>query len=94
MHGPLIQTDLGVKLLVRATAKARRNEIGGVRNGRLLVRVTAPPEDGKANRAIIKLLCKKLKLRTTACHLIEGFTNRNKTFLLENVHLEDVNLQR
>jgi uncharacterized protein (TIGR00251 family) len=92
MHGPLIQTDRGVKLLVRATARARRNEIAGVRNGRLLVRVTAPPENGKANQAIIKLLCKKLRLRTAACHLIEGATSRHKTFLLENVHAEEIDL--
>ena len=92
MCGPLIQTKSGVKLLVRASTKAHRNEIAGVRGGRLLVRVTAPPEGGKANQAISKLLCKRLGLRRAACRLVAGATSRDKAVLLEGISVGDVSL--
>jgi uncharacterized protein (TIGR00251 family) len=90
MYGPLIQTDDGVRLLVRAIPKAHRDEIVGVRGGRLLIKVTTAPEGGKANQAIVKLLCKKLGLRRTACRLVQGATSHNKAFLLEEIKLEDI----
>ncbi len=47
-------------LSVRLQPRAKRNEIVGWRDGVLLVRVTAPPVDGKANAALCKLLAKAL----------------------------------
>lgn len=40
---------------MRVIPRARRDELAGVRDGRLLVRVTAPPVDGKANAAVCAL---------------------------------------
>ena len=45
----------------------------------LKVRVTAPPEDGKANAALIKLLAKAWKLPKSALSLVAGHTDRRKT---------------
>ena len=45
----------------------------------LKVRVTEPPEDGKANAALIKLLAKAWKLPKSALSLVAGHTDRRKT---------------
>src|SRR5471032_2997105 len=47
------------KIAVRLIPRARVNEISGDRSGVLLVRVTAPPVDGKANAALCRLIAKR-----------------------------------
>lgn len=48
------------KVLVRVQANARRDEFVGIREGVLVVRVTAPTLDGRANRGLCRLLAKRL----------------------------------
>jgi hypothetical protein len=48
------------RIQVRVQPRARENEISGERDGALVVRVTAPPAEGKANDAARKLLAKRL----------------------------------
>jgi uncharacterized protein len=72
----------GVILPVRAHAGARRNAILGEREGALRVAVTAPPEKGKANRAIIALLSKKLGVPKSAIELASGETSPQKRLLI------------
>ncbi len=92
MCSPLTEADDGVRLRVRGMPKAGRNEIGDVRNGRLVVKVTAAPEDGKANAAIVKLLSKTWRLPASAFELTAGATSRDKTFLLRGVKIADIPL--
>lgn len=85
MGQPLEPTAKGVRLFVRATPSASKNEVQGLyesADGKvaLRVRVTAAPEKGKANKAVIKLLAKPLHLPASAFHLVSGETDRNKTF--------------
>ncbi len=54
----------GVVLLVRAQPGARENAIRGVQNGVLKVAVTQVAEKGKANKAIVELLCRSLCAQT------------------------------
>jgi uncharacterized protein (TIGR00251 family) len=72
----------GVILPVRANAGARRNGIIGIRNGALRVAVTAAPEKGKANRAIIEVLSKSLNIPKSSIELLSGETSPQKRFLL------------
>jgi uncharacterized protein (TIGR00251 family) len=88
----LTEVEGGLRLLVKATPKARRNEIGGVRDGRLLVKVTAAPEAGKANAAVIKLLSKAWRIPASAFELISGATSREKAFLIRGAGPEQVKL--
>ena len=48
---------------VRVIPRARRDEVGGERAGRLLVRTTAAPTDGKANAAVCRLVAAHLGCR-------------------------------
>ena len=65
----------GTILPVRAHPGARRNEIRGVQDGMLKVSVTQAPEKGKANKAVIELLAKKLGLKKSQIELIAGETS-------------------
>lgn len=76
----------GVILPVRAHAGARRNAILGEREGALRVAVTAAPEKGKANRAIIDLLSKSLGVAKSSIELITGETSPQKRFLVSDVN--------
>jgi len=63
---------------VRVQARASSNEILEVRNGRLLVRTTAAPAGGKANKAVIRLLAAFLGVAPSRIRLVRGKTQRNK----------------
>ena len=72
-------------LLVKATAGARKNEIGETINGRLKVKITAVAEKGKANKAIVKLLSKTLGIASSQIELASGQTNSQKSFLIAGI---------
>ena len=80
---PVTQTDGGVLLAVRLTPRARRASLGGIARdaggaASLRVSVTALPEDGKANAALIALLAKSWKLPKNRFELVSGAASRNK----------------
>ncbi len=72
-------------LFVKATPRSRKNEIGDVINGRLKIKVTAVAEKGKANRAIIKLLSKKLGIAASNIELSQGPTSSLKSFRISDI---------
>jgi uncharacterized protein (TIGR00251 family) len=86
----LEQTNRGVIITVKVHAGARQNAILGERNDALRIAVTAAPEKGKANRAIIELLCKTLGLPKSAIELIAGETSPQKRFLIADANLESI----
>jgi len=64
---------------IRVVPRASRDELAGFdETGRLKVRLTAPPVEGAANRALIKLLAKRLGLSKSAVTVVRGETSRNK----------------
>ena len=72
-----------MKLIVHLTPKASHNKIEGWAKDEkgqkiLRVKVTALPEDGKANQALIKLLSKALHISQSRISLIRGETSRIK----------------
>ena len=76
----------GLKIRVRLRPKAAQNAIDGVERAadgraRLRIRVTAVPEQGKANRALIKLLAKTLKAPVSAFTIAAGGKSADKTLL-------------
>jgi uncharacterized protein (TIGR00251 family) len=67
-----------VSFSVRVTPRASANEVAGEREGVLLVRVTAPPAEGKANEAVVALLARALDVPRTAVRLERGASARTK----------------
>ncbi len=78
-------------LLVRVWAqpRARRDEIAGLHGDCLKVRVTAPPEDGRANQAIIQVLAAVFALAPSRVALVSGGSGRAKTFRISGPGLRD-----
>lgn len=84
---PLNSHKDGVTLNIRLTPAGRKDGFAGVmeiEDGKRAVKasVTAPPEDGKANKALLVLLAKSLKLPKSAFSLLSGETNRQKVVLI------------
>jgi uncharacterized protein (TIGR00251 family) len=65
-------------LSLRVQPRASRNEVLDVRDGRLLIRTTAAPADGKANKAVLRLLAAFLDIAPSRIRLVRGQTQRNK----------------
>lgn len=80
----------GVILLVKAHPSAKQNALRGAHDGHLRVAVTAPPEKGKANQAILELLAEKLSLKRAQLELLSGETANKKRILLRGVTEEAV----
>jgi uncharacterized protein len=73
------------KLAVRVQARARRDEIAGERAGSLLVRVTAPPVEGKANAAVCRLLAERLGLAPGRIAVVRGVSSRDKLVEIDGI---------
>ena len=71
-----------VLLHVRVQPKARANAVKGWHGAALRVSVTAAPEDGKANRAVIDLLAETFDLAPSSINLVRGAASRDKWFRL------------
>ncbi len=69
-------------LTIRAQPKARRTEIRGLHGNALKISVSAPPEDGKANEALLHFLAKKLSIARSRLTLLSGTTGRDKQVLI------------
>jgi uncharacterized protein (TIGR00251 family) len=80
----------GVILPVRVRAGARRSAIQGHHDGALKVAVTTAPEKGKANRAVIALLCQELDLKRTQITLISGATSPRKRLLVSAIERDEL----
>ncbi len=72
---------IGDTFEIKVTPKASSNKVKAeFIEGRLLLKVyiTAPPEDGKANKAVIELLAKELKIPKKHLSILKGEHSRNK----------------
>jgi uncharacterized protein len=72
-------------LKVRVQPGAARNEIAGRREGAVVVRVTAPPVDGKANKAACKLLAEMCGIPPSRVEVVRGESGRDKVIRLGGV---------
>ena len=80
------------RVAIRVTARARADEIAGVRADAVVVRVKAPPVDGRANEAVRKLLAKRLGVPRGSVRIARGASSRDK--LVEVDGLESGELRR
>jgi uncharacterized protein (TIGR00251 family) len=74
-----------VRLAVHVTPRSGRDEIVGWRGDELRVRVTAPPEDGKANAAVEKVVAKALGVAKSCVTVVRGHASRSKMLEIEGV---------
>jgi uncharacterized protein (TIGR00251 family) len=80
-----------MELRVRVTARASRDELAGLRDGVLHVRVTAPPVDGRANLAVCRLIARAVGVGKTSVTVTRGERSRDKVVRIDGVEPEAVN---
>ena len=73
------------RVRLRVSPGSSRAEIVGRYADGWKVRVTAPPEDGRANEAVLRLLADALSVPRKAVTLVSGHTGRDKIVLLDGV---------
>jgi uncharacterized protein (TIGR00251 family) len=78
----------GVRVRLRVQPRARRNHVGGLApeaggGTALRVAVTAPPEDGKANAAVVAQLAEAWNLPKSSLSVVAGTADRRKTIHLQ-----------
>ena len=84
------QPAAGVTVPLRVTPRARADAIAGWRGGRLHIRTTAPPLDGRATDAALRLLAAALKVAPSAVRLVRGAHSREKTAEVYGLPADDI----
>jgi uncharacterized protein (TIGR00251 family) len=70
---------------VRLQPRARRAEVIGERAGAIVIRVTAPPVDGKANAALCAFVAERAGVSRSRVEVVRGMTSRDKIVRVEGV---------
>ena len=73
------------RLSVRLRPGASRDELTGLRDGVLLARVCAPPVDGRANRALCRLVAEAAGVAPSRVKVVRGSRSREKTLEVEGL---------
>jgi len=73
------------ELRVRVTPRAKRTELDGERDGALVVRVTAPPVDGRANAAACGVVASALGLAKSRVTIARGAGSRDKVLRIDGM---------
>jgi uncharacterized protein (TIGR00251 family) len=76
------------RIAVRVQPRAKRDEVAGERGGALLVRVTAPPVEGKANDAVRRLLAKRLGIAPARVTVVRGASARDKVVEIDGMETD------
>lgn len=77
-------------LKVRVSPNASRNGWGGLRGDEVKLAITAPPVEGKANRAVVRFVARAFSLSRGDVALVGGETSRSKKLLLRGVTVRSV----
>ena len=75
---------------VRVTPRARQNKVQRQSDGSLKVYVTAPPEDGRANEAVVEAIAEWLGVKRRQIQIVTGTTSRHKVVRLTGVSQEQI----
>ena len=68
----------GIQFAAAIQPRASRNQILGIHNHSLKIKLTSPPVDGAANQACIKFLAKAFGISPSRVSIVKGETSRNK----------------
>jgi hypothetical protein len=90
MKSVLRRSDEGTIIEITVQPRASRSELAGVHEGRLKLRITAPPVEGEANRECIHFLAKLLHVPKSSVVLLQGLKSRRKTFLVREMAVDEV----
>ena len=75
---------------VQVRPGAKREGISGEIDGAMKIEVTAPPHEGKANAAVVKLLASSLGIAKSKLEIVSGSKSKKKRVKVEGVGRGDV----
>jgi uncharacterized protein (TIGR00251 family) len=78
------------RLNLRVSPGAARTAVVGRHGGGWKVRVSAAPEDGKANAAVVRLLADALAVPTRDVEIVSGHASRDKTVALSGIDSDEI----
>lgn len=84
------EDEEGVVFAVRVAPRAKRNAIGGIHDGMLKISLTAPPVEGAANAALIKLLAKTLGVSKSSVTIVSGQSSKTKRVRIVGVDADRI----
>jgi uncharacterized protein (TIGR00251 family) len=79
------EKDGAVTLDIAVKPRSSREGVGPAQGDRLIVAVNAPPVDGKANEAVIRVLAKTFDVPRSAITIVRGETGRKKTMRIAGI---------
>lgn len=86
----LKESSDGVIISIKVIPKSHRDEIIGLENDELKIRLSAIPDKGNANEGLIHFLAKCLNLSPSSLTLIYGFKSRHKRVCIKGLDLKQV----
>lgn len=89
LSSAILQTANGAVIRVHVQPKSRREQILGMHGDRIKLAVTEPPDKGKANEAVQRLIAAALNLAPSRVELLRGSTSRQKDLLVREFTVED-----
>ena len=76
-----------MRLRIHAQPRAARSDLAGVHNGRLKIRLAAPPVDGAANEELVRFLARLLDVPRSRISLVAGGASKHKLVQVEGITL-------
>ena len=83
-------TDCKSVIRVKVLPRSSVNQISGDEEGVIKVKLTAPPVEGKANKALVQFLAKKLGVARRDVEIVSGECSRVKSIRIYGLSPEDV----
>jgi uncharacterized protein (TIGR00251 family) len=85
-----VASDGAVSFPVRVHPRAKRNAVVGVSGEALKISVRQPPEDGRANDAVVEVLADWLDVKRRQVEILAGATSRNKVVRVIGLPAENI----
>ncbi|MHC1743049.1 MAG: DUF167 domain-containing protein [Syntrophobacteraceae bacterium] len=92
-NGPLSEVSGGVCLNITVQPRASKSGLVGIQQGRLKIRIAAPPVDGEANEELIRFLARLFALPKSAVSILQGQRGKQKRVQLAEVSLASVRVK-
>lgn len=78
-----------ITITVQVQPRSSRDEIVGIHEGRLKIRISAPPIDGKANERLTEVIAKAFGVSKSSVEIVKGHHSRVKTIKISGIGRED-----
>ena len=90
----MVDGSKNTKLKIRVTPRAKRDEVYCIlEDGTVKVRLTAPPVEGKANKALIKYFSGIFEIPRSRIEILSGFKDRNKLVNIQGIDSVEINIK-